>query len=146
MTDKEIIKALECCQNPYGSCEDCPLWHRRSADCVDYLTRNALSIINRQQSEIEKLKKLQQRQADLIIEERGRRYELASQFTTSKAEAVREFSHKVIDYICEICVMPDIAIEMVNGIDNLAKEFAKDTNARTNPEQVKGKENGHRKN
>lgn len=55
----------------------------------------------------------------------------------AKAEAVREYSHKVIDYICEICVMPDIAIEMANGIDNLAKEFAKDIDVRTNPEQPK---------
>lgn len=58
----------------------------------------------------------------------------------AKAEAVREFSHKVIDYICEICVMPDIAIEMVNGIDNLTKEFAKDTNVLAKPEQVEGKD------
>ena len=141
MTDNEIIKALECCQNPYGSCEDCPLWHRRSADCVDYLTRNALSIINRQQSEIEKLKKLQQRQADLIIEERGRRYELASQFTTSKAEAVREFVKKLKEQAFECDISFGLGSQRIRqavavvDIYTLANEFV------GNPEQVKGEEN-----
>lgn len=55
MTDKEIIKALECCQNEECVCKECPLHYRRSADCVDYLTRNALNLINRQQAEIERL-------------------------------------------------------------------------------------------
>lgn len=52
MTDKEIIKALECCHSTKGGCKDCPLNYRRSADCVDYLEENALDLIRRQQEKI----------------------------------------------------------------------------------------------
>ena len=86
MTDAEIIKVLEICLNKSGGCisAKCPLVN--DLHCKELLISRCFEIISRQQSEIEKLKKLQQRQADLIIEERGRRYELASQFTTLKGE------------------------------------------------------------
>lgn len=69
MTDKEIIKALECCQIS-GTCKECPLLYRRNADCVDCLASEVLNLINRQQNEIikkfaEKLKENQYREAGI---------------------------------------------------------------------------------
>lgn len=46
MTDKEIIKALTCCQdNDDNSCRRCPLYC--SGDCVRQLTRGARELIKR---------------------------------------------------------------------------------------------------
>ena len=53
MTDKDIIKALECCQSGI-QCQNCPLLGTR--DCMTKLYENALALINRQQAEIEALK------------------------------------------------------------------------------------------
>ena len=57
MTDNKIIKSLECLM--HDNCEDCPYYRD---DCVDRikdpieLSKCALDLINRQQSEIERLK------------------------------------------------------------------------------------------
>lgn len=53
MTDKEIIKALECCGNVItSSCKECSYHSTYNANCVRELMRNALDLINRQQAEI----------------------------------------------------------------------------------------------
>jgi hypothetical protein len=98
MNDAEIIKALECCcTTKGGGCKECPLNDYEDTDvCQLKVTTEAYKLIQRQQAEIEKLKKIQQRQADLILEERGRRYELSSRFTTAKSEAIREFAKELI--------------------------------------------------
>ena len=67
MTDNEIIKALECCSTgkTYADCEKngCPLYLGITMGCKytdkeNQLYSDALGIINRQQAEIERLKKL----------------------------------------------------------------------------------------
>lgn len=142
MTDTEkIIKGIEICSDDKSSCKDCPYYDLKSPMCLATLHEDATNLVKRQQEEINHFAEVNKMvvETDKTEEVRVKCEEVINKI---RAEAVREFSHKVIDYICEICVMPDIAIEMVNGIDNLAKEFAKDTNVRTNPEQVKGEENG----
>ena len=53
MTDKEIIKALECCFSDEAMiCEKCPLNEERRGD-VFYLLELALDLINRQQEQLE---------------------------------------------------------------------------------------------
>ena len=57
MTDNEIIKALECCTSSVASCEECPM-HVEGVICHGYeLNKKALSLINRQQAEIERSQK-----------------------------------------------------------------------------------------
>ena len=56
MTDKEIIKALECC-NQEDMCDQCPY----DFACYDdkyksILSKDALDLINRQQAEIDRYK------------------------------------------------------------------------------------------
>ena len=54
MTDKEIIKALECHSvSTIAKCQCCP--YRYEANCGHQMTRDALDLINRQQAEIERL-------------------------------------------------------------------------------------------
>lgn len=57
MTDKEIIKALECCTKSIdnGNCGDCPLLEK---ECIRGLPKYALDLINRQQAEIEELERV----------------------------------------------------------------------------------------
>jgi hypothetical protein len=56
MTEKEIIKGLECCNNnSVCVCLGCPLNYRHNNGCISYLTANALNLINRQKAEIEEL-------------------------------------------------------------------------------------------
>ena len=56
MTDNDIIKALEClCGHTLGDCDKCPLYKHIDHDCVPDVIEPALSLINRQQAEIERL-------------------------------------------------------------------------------------------
>ena len=96
MNDAEIIKGLECCRHSF--CCDCP-YEKYSENCTDKLLAEAHRFVKHQQAEIEKSKKIQQRQANLIIEERGRRYELASDFTVLKSEAIKDFAEKLKNLI-----------------------------------------------
>ena len=67
MTDKEIIKALECCvKAPYCSKKtDCP--YKGIDDCVKKHTLDALDLINRQQAEIEEYKRIAEYQQSLNV-------------------------------------------------------------------------------
>ena len=57
MTDKEIIKALECCACSANLCDECPVASTLKDDCKcgEYLAKHSLDLINRQQAEIERL-------------------------------------------------------------------------------------------
>ena len=71
ITEKEIIKALECCGNVItSSCKECSYHSTYNANCVRELMRNALDLINRQQAEIERLQTenniFQRMQRDII--------------------------------------------------------------------------------
>ena len=50
MSDAEIIKALECCDD--GTCKDCPIV---DDDCIHKIRRKSIDLINRQKAEIERL-------------------------------------------------------------------------------------------
>lgn len=56
MTDKEIIKALECCNRTISqnSCEGCSYHHSRGR-CTENLLKDTIYLINRQKAEIERL-------------------------------------------------------------------------------------------
>lgn len=51
MTDKQIIKALECCADEWD-CDHCPYFNK----CSD-MKKDALDLINRKNAEIEELRK-----------------------------------------------------------------------------------------
>lgn len=55
MTDKEIIKALGIHTNEKYNCAGCP--YISYDDCSDKIVTDALNLINRQQAEIERLKR-----------------------------------------------------------------------------------------
>ena len=115
-TDKQIVKALECCQShTITDCRDCP--NRASGDnCVNELMRNALDLINRQKVEIEEFeverKKLQDRIVSLFNENEGLQtelqiykqnrmtlYERIELVEKTRIKTVKEFAERVINLI-----------------------------------------------
>lgn len=57
LTDNEIIKALECCSTEHCKKRDCPLfdYSRNTNDCIEHLSKKAIKLINRLQSQKEAL-------------------------------------------------------------------------------------------
>lgn len=115
MTDKEIIKGLECCIN-WGittSCADCPLCN---TGCVHFSKlKETLDLINRQQAEIEELKKV-------VIDDYASEYD-----SKIRAEAIKEFAERLklkIDIdLCEAIECSDYLYNLPKLIDNLIKEM-----------------------
>lgn len=143
MTDNEIIKALECCTSSCREikCNSCLAF----VDCRCTLKpKMLLDLINRQKAEIERLKKIQQVQADRIVEERGRRYELANtlskEIKTAKSEAIKIFAEKLKESAFDVDVSfgygkecYDKAVAVIE-IDNLVKERVGEDNEMQNAE------------
>jgi hypothetical protein len=124
LTDNEIIKALECCNEMKASeCSECPLL---TVDCSEYdLYKLALDLINRQKAEIERLQAMVEREREkyertmtglkAVLEER-----------TDHSEAIKEFAERLKEYgfICQLSLDGE-QIVYVKDIDNLVKEMAR---------------------
>lgn len=78
MSDKDIIKALECCVDADAPCTGCQYDKKEVDYCSDALKDDALSLINRQKAEIERL-------------EAYKYYSVRS----IKAEAIKEFAYRL---------------------------------------------------
>ena len=106
MTDNEIKKALEVCHFSCG-CSDCPYKGCITDSCIETMKSDALDLINRQQSKIERLEaKCENTQigynfakADIerldkeLIEEKLRKEMLHYTVEEIKAEAIKEFAN-----------------------------------------------------
>lgn len=111
MTDNEIIKALECC-GVDTSCEGCP-YHDVSL-CQDNLCKDALSLINRQKAEIERLQ-------GLLVEWKKAGYKYADSIENIKAEAIKEFAERLKREAVTHKNFGELVY--VEDIDNLVKEM-----------------------
>ena len=113
-TDKEIIKALECCSSPNANCEDCPCFNK---DCIS-TTPCVLDLIKSQQAEIEALTEDTLCLRDTLEENERLRAEIerlsnsAKQWEETakdlllskekaKAEAIKEFADEIHEEICK---------------------------------------------
>ena len=89
MTDKEIIKALEC--HTEMECGNCPYDKGLVEPCIAPMVKDALDLINRQQAEIERLtdknKRLGEGVSWLLNNENG--------IELIRDEAIKEFAEKV---------------------------------------------------
>ena len=157
MIDNEIIKALECCGNEsWSSCHPCPYRENRfERHCAFELSQDALDLINRQKSEIEKLEELLRLEAegantlnDVIAEQQAeledlreivfmdRTEEIKKKNKELKTEAVKEFAERLKNKIkteCNPYGKPtfdyDTSITIMRYIDNLVKEMESENNA-----------------
>ena len=111
MTDNEIKKALECCsEHDYLCPKGCPLdSEERDADCKA-LTKHALDLINRQQAEIERLKKRSILNGLKVVNKERKQI---------KSEAIKEFAERLKENFQHIPLV-------VFRIDNLVKEMTEE--------------------
>ena len=130
MNDKDIIKALECCNSTDSDClNKCPYFNY-TAKCSQAMIKDTLDLINRQQAEIKKLQEhiqkcdtVEQRADELIAQ-------LQKELKTAKSEAVKEFAERLKEKF------RDVARIDYNGkpmfivgdafVDNLVKEMGGD--------------------
>ena len=113
LTDKEIVKALECCPKNI-ICGECPLCGKK--DCMNKLYINALDLINRLQAENEDYKALYEGL-------KAEHIETIKAIKHCKAEAYKEFAERLKekypwkeDYLYSTKLMG-------KDIDNLLKEL-----------------------
>ena len=118
MTDKEIIKALECCYRKGGTpCRDCPF--NEFEDCNDVLMADyVFNLINRQQEEIDNLREHLKR----VCAERDARI-CTNNFI--KSEAVKEFAERLKEKSFKTIRNYGLTKDVVEvcDIDNLVKEM-----------------------
>ncbi len=116
MTDNDTIKALECCIE--SDCDNCP-WHEQTA-CNEYMKQDALDLINRQKSEIERLNNHIQEGIELAKQ-------IPEMIALAQAEAVKEFAERFEAYIPNI--EGETTMECVkNAIKQTLKEMAGENN------------------
>ena len=110
MTDKEIIKALECCASG-KNCEECSL------NCKAPTSKDILDLINRQQAEIENLQKeLASKGLKYSILEREKAEDIlgfVDDLKLARAEAIKEFAGRLTKEMYTVGF----------DIDNLVKEM-----------------------
>ena len=119
MTDKEIIKALECCYRKGGTpCRDCPF--NKFEDCNDVLMADyVFNLIKRQQAEIERLKIENQ-----AFRSAANSYKL--HYNEARTEAVKEFAKRLKKVWWDNRYeSPDVDFD--DFVDNLVKEIVGDT-------------------
>lgn len=126
ITDEEIIKVLECCADSKNyQCNKCPLY----ADCEKAsIAENALDLINRQKSEIERLKECPK----CVYEYDGEVTEYCVQGPCSnfktveqiKAEAYKEFAERLKEKIWDVdCRVGYVQVVDMGDIDETLKEM-----------------------
>ena len=126
MTDKDIIKALECC-GIKTDCKGCYFDTHESEDiCAREIVKNAFDLLNRQKEEIEFLRKTigknDKKALDVTLEE----------IEKSRVEAITEFAERLKQTIKnEINTYYNsngggyyLAEGTIEDIDNLVKEMA----------------------
>ena len=119
LTDKEIVKALECCIN--GNCitKNCPLQSTEdiSSKCEAKLMELTIDLINLQKAEISVKNKL------LDIAE--------AKFETIKAKAYKEFAERLklhAYHECDITGYRYLVVQ-IEEIDTLLKEMESENDA-----------------
>lgn len=136
MTDKQIIKALECCSTDVreNTCPKCAFYKKHR--CTPLMLNAVSDLINRQEVEIESLKQIIDEQDKEVLKLQNRiifwREDLNYQPENIKSEAIKEFAERLkeemrldddCDYDCINCHYE--CKEYIPYIDNLVEEMTK---------------------
>lgn len=96
MNDNDIIKALECCAKNEG-CAECPyisLIKTGGEDCISFMAKQAIDLINRQRAEIERLQAGEYRYIGKTVQ-------------NARTEAIEDFAEKLKEK-SDYCYMGNI--------------------------------------
>ena len=135
MTDKEVIKALECCVDWRGnvSCWDCPL---KNTGCIHFdKLKETLDLINRLQAKLDEAedtiqfayKKLKKAEAEVETELdklNAEKNDVMYHKAQIKAESIKEFAERLKEN--SIATFSWNGVVLVEEIDNLVKEMVDD--------------------
>lgn len=116
MTEREIIKGLECCYTGYG-CKDCP-YYCGNEDCPELVIKDALDLINRQKAEIERLEEMYD---SSVSSERN----VVDNIGYEKSEAIKEFAEKLKEKATSTFYEEHKYVD-TEDIDNLVKEMTEE--------------------
>lgn len=120
MTDTEIIKALECCITDEGF----------EGIIFVELIKDALDLINRQKTEIERLEaeadQIAEDYSNLVIEKDELFDEAEKLIKKAKAEAVKEFADRLHDEVFIMSRTPEGDIDF-NDFEVLLRKIQKET-------------------
>lgn len=129
MTDNEIIKALEGCGNWESdkTCDECPA-NTYGFGCAHKMAKHSLDLINRQKTEIERLKCALHKYID---KDDIKEIEMYEALAETRVNAIKEFAERLTNRICENVNRsldnPDgnnyYPIDVYKDIDNLVKEM-----------------------
>lgn len=98
MTDAEVTKALEQCQNVVmHDCKKCSYHKEYNAKCVVMLTRDALDLIKRQQAEIERYKSEHKDFVRKLGDLHSMTIMVMDRRNEIKSEAIKELSEKITE-------------------------------------------------
>ena len=122
MTDNEILNSLEC-RSKYldGGCNSeriCGFYSLYHQDCIPYILKNALNLVNRQKAEIERLENLICTQ-NITIDELNKACENIKIKTVEKFTKGLKNVFVTIDGVFECSEIEDL-------IDDFVKEFTED--------------------
>ena len=128
MTEREIIKGLECCYTGHG-CKDCP-YYCGNEDCPELLIKDALDLINRQNAEIERWKKKANTPFAKVTFDRNKLQEMVDEcaknieidINLAKSEAIKEFAKELKNCFA---ISGDY-LDIINIIENLVKEMTEE--------------------
>lgn len=116
MTEREIIKGLECCYTGY-SCKDCP-YYCGNEDCPELVIKDALDLINRQKAEIERLEEMYD---SSVSSERN----VVDNIGYEKSEAIKEFAERLKEKATSTFYEEHMYVD-TEDIDNLVKEMTEE--------------------
>lgn len=93
MTDKEILRMLECCSADENKCDECPIQYECQSNpfAVSLEKKETLKFVKRQQAEIERLKNYEELYEDLKTENLETIRLIQGSINSARAEAVKEF-------------------------------------------------------
>ena len=129
MTDNEIMKALDFCEgyNGVSFCSGCPLFDKDN--CIHILSHEAYNLINRQKSDIKRLKvgnKILTKNADTAFQDGLNEAQdlYASQIRNEvRQEVIKEFAKRLKE---KFGIADCIVTVNNNDIDNLVKEMTEE--------------------
>lgn len=130
MSDKDIIKALECCVSNSDSiidefCEQCP-YQSANLQCMDEMVKDAHHLITCQKSQIEDLREALEARMEIINALIAGQETLQKHIDTMRTAAIREFAERLKTYFITPA-QTKIDAEIVELIETLVQEMTEDT-------------------
>lgn len=133
MSDNNILKALEICAIN-KSCAECPFLtanERGSVDCISFMSKQAIEVINRQKAEIEGLqKRIVFWKDDLNYNPIEVRIKAIKEFAEKTHKKITEIYNKhIFDYDLidtEKEAIMDFSADVESGIDSLVEEMTEE--------------------